>query len=144
MQDFFDNTIIVHASQGAVTRILENPLHLTDWDSEIRLVQPNNTGGDYTILRTGDAVNTSERLVIRHPNPDIITYDVRGDKLSYRVEFSLNATEAATVITEHVDVAAGSLPLTLFRPIAKHAFQKNLQALAQFAERWSTDIAQRL
>lgn len=146
MQDFFDNMITVHASSRDLLNILANPKFLTQWDREVARLDSESENRYFTIVRTQDAINTTERLTINQID-DTIIYDIQGDRLSYQVQFTADSTRNITVLTERVLLNEHNLmhlPLPLLRPIAKHAFMENLRVLATLTENWSGDIEARL
>lgn len=143
MQDFFDNTIGVQARASVISQLLLNSAALVQWDPEIRSVSALNSDGEFELFRGHSAINRSEKLTIS-ANDTAINYRVKGDRLSYQVQFQLTAKGEMTVVNESVMVETSpklNVPLTLLRPIAQHAFMTNLRGLANLAERWSDSEA---
>ncbi|WP_282801655.1 hypothetical protein [Secundilactobacillus kimchicus] len=143
MQDFFDNTIGVQARASVISQLLLNSAALVQWDPEIRSVSALNSDGEFELFRGHSAINRSEKLTVS-ANDTAINYRVKGDRLSYQVQFQLTAKGEMTVVNESVMVETSpklNVPLTLLRPIAQHAFMTNLRGLANLAERWSDSEA---
>ncbi|MFD1672876.1 hypothetical protein ACFQ5M_12255 [Agrilactobacillus yilanensis] len=146
MQDFFDNTITSSASTNDILNILGKPRLLTKWDNEVRRLEPTGENQAFTIVRNQAAINTTERLTVRQI-ADTIIYDIQGNRLSYQVQFTVHTAASTAVLDQRVLIDKNNLPhlpLSLLRPIAKHALLTNLRALVVFAERWSADIEERL
>ncbi|MCI1987341.1 MAG: hypothetical protein LKJ69_12355 [Lactobacillus sp.] len=146
MQDFFDNTITSNASSNDILSILINPQLLTKWDSGVLRLDPNSEKQHVTIVRNRAAINTTERLTVSQIANTVI-YAIQGNRLNYQVQFTVNTAARTTILNQHVLTDKGRqphLPLSLLRPIAKHAFLENLHTLVILAEKWSTEIAERL
>lgn len=146
MQDFFDNTITSSASTNDILNILVNPRLLTKWDNEVLRLEPTGENQEFIIVRDQAAINNTERLTVSQI-ADTIIYDIQGNRLSYQVQFTVYTAASTAVLDQRVLIDESNLPhlpLSLFRPIAKHALLTNLRALAVFAERWSSDIEERL
>ena len=106
-------------------------------DRADRAAQPTGNERRYQIGREREAINQAEELTIGQ-SADLITYSVTGNRLSYRVQFQLTDNGGTTAVAETVLVDAKALPgipLTMLRPVTKHAFLTNLRALAVLAER---------
>ncbi|WP_261806262.1 hypothetical protein [Lapidilactobacillus luobeiensis] len=148
MQNFFDNTMTIQAEAATIGAILLDPSRLIRWNPAIQSIQPiqsnksshpNQPTGStrrYQIGRDREAINQSEELTISQ-NTDLITYSIQGERLAYRVQFKLIDNGPSTIVAETVMIdteALPGVPLTLLRPITKHAFLTNLRALAALAE----------
>ncbi|WP_461219104.1 hypothetical protein [Lapidilactobacillus salsurivasis] len=151
MQNFFDNTLTIQAEAATISAILLDPSRLIRWNPAIQSIQPiqpvqsnkssqtnqlTESTRHYQIGRDREAINQSEELTIGQ-NADLITYSVNGNRLAYRVQFKLTDNGSSTIVAETVLIdteALPGVPLTLLRPITKHAFLTNLHALAMLAE----------
>ncbi|WEV50873.1 SRPBCC family protein [Lactobacillus sp. ESL0731] len=133
-QKIFTNVRLVNQTQEQVQRFLLQPQSLLKWVPEIRITEQSSD--QFVIERTTEAPNKREQIKIISDN-DQVTYVSTQGKIAYRVEFQLSKQSGKTLIEESLylaDQVAGKLPLKLLKPIAKHAFNLNLNNLAQVLE----------
>ncbi|KRM90941.1 hypothetical protein [Liquorilactobacillus cacaonum] len=134
-QKLFTNKVVLNADIDKVKNVLNNPVNLIRWVPEISDV--TNTADGFAITRTEKAINKNEVISVVNKDNEI-EYQSVGDKIKYRILFSLGNENEQCVIKEKVYVSEElgiKLPFKLLKPIVKHAFKINLQHLAMFIEK---------
>jgi hypothetical protein len=134
-QKFFTNIVKVHADRGQVRRILQNPKHLLEWVSEIDSVVQDEQ--KFIITRKEHTFNHHETITVELKTNSIIYLSTEG-KFKYRIIFTVNSEDDHSIIQEDVYLTQEDnafLPLKLLKPIAKHAFNTNLNNLALLIEK---------
>jgi len=134
MKKLFTNLIVIEGKRDKVVEILLNIAELSTWNPAI-VATKKLTVDSFEIYRH-DGINLHEIITVRE-TADGVTYDSTGGKLEYRLEFSLLNEAGYTKVTENFYVSGKTkleLPLTLLSPIAKHAFNQNLDFLKKFSE----------
>ncbi|KRK45624.1 hypothetical protein N0K71_05640 [Dellaglioa algida] len=131
----FSNTISIESSKETIALLLQNPKFLLKWVPDIIQVDPLDDQ-KFNIRRTDSALNKNEQLSISTEN-DTISYQSTGGKLEYTLSFILTSNDTKTLVEECFYLSPNNhshLPLKLLTPIAKHAFNSNLQGLKKVIE----------
>lgn len=132
----FSNIISIESSKEKIALLLQNPKFLIKWVPDVIQVDPLNDQ-KFNIHRTESALNKSEQLSVSTEN-DTISYQSTGGKLEYTLSFILTSKGTKTLVEESLYLSKNNhsyLPLKLLAPIAKHAFNSNLQGLKMISER---------
>ncbi|AYE37813.1 hypothetical protein D1B17_03855 [Companilactobacillus zhachilii] len=133
MEKLFQNEILIKADKNSVQQFLLTAPNWLKWNWAIGKIEPvaKNT---YAIHRDVDALNKDEIVEIKALNNKIVCKSTTG-RLEYQLIFELAEQAGLTKITETLYPTNNlHLPLTLLAPIAKHAFNQNLQVLKDLLE----------
>ncbi|GBG93554.1 hypothetical protein LFYK43_00130 [Ligilactobacillus salitolerans] len=133
-QKLFSNVVVVGANQKQVWQFLINPQHLSDWAPSITLVGEGKSS--FTISRAEAALNQHEVISVEETEEGIKYTSTEG-RLEYEVFFSIVGEGNQTTIQEDVYIPEKAdlyLPVKLLTPIAKHAFNVNLNNLASLVK----------
>ncbi|TLQ04493.1 SRPBCC family protein [Pediococcus stilesii] len=136
-QKLFSNVVTVDAESKQVQQVLANPQYLLEWVPEITMVKQNDK--KFTINRAETALNQHEVVRVKR-NANEIRYVSTEGRLEYEIAFLITGEGKRTIIQEDVYVPEKAhlhLPLKLLAPIAKHAFNTNLNNLASLIEKIS-------
>lgn len=131
----FSNVISIKSSKEKISLFLKNPETLLKWIPDIIQVQPIGNN-NFSIYRTDSALNKNEEISVSSKN-DTIYYESTGGKLKYTLIFNLTSKNATTLLEENFYLSENEhshLPLKLLMPIAKHAFNSNLQSFKRIIE----------
>lgn len=134
-QKIFTNVVLVSASQKEVRGILLNPQFLSKWVPEITTVTTQENQ-KFIINRASGAFNQHELITIVQEANSIKFQSTEG-KVEYQIVFTVNEENEHCTIQEDVYLSPETnvhLPLKLLAPIAKHAFNTNLNNLALLIE----------
>jgi len=133
MKKLFKNEILIKADKATVKKFLVDAPNLLKWNWAIGSIE--EIGGNiYAIHRDVDALNKDEIIEVKQNNNEIIFRSTTG-KMEYQLVFELNEESGFTRITEQLYPTNNTkLPLALFAPIAKNAFNRNLHALKNLLE----------
>lgn len=126
--NLFQNDVWVAVTPATVRAALVNVPQLVVWNPEIGQVTATPTG--FTLTRTTAALNRTETVTI-HSAPNRVSYQSRGDRLDYRLVFDLVPRDGGTTLRETFTPETAAPWLTWLAPVAKRAFQRNLQQLAR-------------
>ncbi|MHC9537370.1 SRPBCC family protein [Dellaglioa sp. BT-FLS60] len=134
-ESLFSTIISIETSKEKVALFLQNPKFLLKWVPDIIQVDPL-TDKKFSIHRTDSALNKNEQISVNIEN-DTIFYQSTGGKLEYTLSFILTSEGTKILVEERLYLSKNSnthLPLKLLTPIAKHAFNANLQGLKKVLE----------
>lgn len=135
MKKYFTNSITTGVARDEVESVLLNVEQIMAWNPSISKVVPIDIN-TFSIHRDQKAIVNDEIISVAKDNGKIIWYS-HGKKLEYKLVFELLASGQQTVITETLFVVDdGYLPLGLLRPIAKNAFNHNLQMLGELCDKF--------
>jgi len=137
MQELFTNSLLIKVQTETLAKILLDMSSLMQWNPGIAEVSELSEDS-FAIHRTVAALNKNEIITLSQTDNQII-YQSTGGKLAYQLIFTLSGVKNYTTVVEKMFVADKNnlnLPLTLLGPIAKHAFNQNLQSLKEIAEIW--------
>lgn len=101
-QKLFTNKVVLNADIDKVKNVLNNPVNLIRWVPEISDV--TNTADGFAITRTENAINKNEVISVVNKDNEI-EYQSVGDKIKYRILFSLGNEKEQCVIKEKVYVS---------------------------------------
>lgn len=128
MKKLFTNEALIKTFKETVKNSLLNVEQLYRWNPAIAQIKPL-TDNSFVIYRQVAAINSVEKLTISQVEDKVI-YQSTGGKLEYQLIFELNVQKEATILKETFYVSENSdLPLILFAPILKNAFNRNLKSL---------------
>ncbi|WP_119326523.1 hypothetical protein [Companilactobacillus musae] len=128
MKKLFTNEALIKTFKETVKNSLLNVEQLYRWNPAIAQLKPL-TDNSFVIYRQVAAINSVEKLTISQVEDKVI-YQSTGGKLEYQLIFELNVQKEATILKETFYVSENSdLPLILFAPILKNAFNRNLKSL---------------
>lgn len=128
MKKLFTNETLIETSKETVKNLLLNAEQLYRWNPAIAQIKPL-TANNFVVYRQITAINPTEKLIISQVEDKVI-YQSIGGNLEYQLIFELNAQAQATSLKETFYASENNnLPLTLFAPIAKNAFNRNLESL---------------
>lgn len=134
----FTNATIIKANQNIIYKVLKNPEYLLKWIPDITNISKSNDENlTFTIIRSSSSLIPREVIKITEKNNTVI-YNSINDRLEYQLIFSfLNTENEDTKIQEELIIQKNNLylPLKLLSPIAKRAFQNNLENLVNFIEK---------
>ncbi|MFC6176918.1 hypothetical protein ACFQAV_08700 [Companilactobacillus huachuanensis] len=134
MQKLFKNEILIKADKDTVKNFLVKAPNLLQWNWAIGSIKEINED-TYAIHRDVDALNKDEIVEIRQDNKDKIIFQSTTGKLEYQLIFRLSEESGYTRVTEELYPTNNlKLPLGLFSPIVKNAFNKNLHSLKNLLE----------
>ena len=135
MKKYFTNSITTGATRDEVESVLLNVEQIMAWNPAISKVVSININ-TFSIHRDQKAIVNDEIISVAKDDGKIIWHS-HGKKLEYKLVFELLASGQQTVTTETLFVVDdGYLPLGLLRPIAKNAFNHNLQMLGELCDKF--------
>ena len=132
MRQLFTNSVVIKGSKKMIGEFLSQAGLLMKWNpaiSDVKKIGENS----FAIHRDGDALNKDEIISITKTNGRIV-YTSTDGKLEYRLVFDLTDENGQTLVKEAMLITNENylhLPLTLLAPIAKYAFNQNLNILRQ-------------
>jgi hypothetical protein len=139
MKKYFTNSTITDATKNEVESILLNTRQIMAWNPAISSVTQIDTN-TFSVHRAQAALVNDEIISVIKEKGKIILYS-RGGKLEYKLIFELSAKTQQTVITETLFIVDDEhLPLVLLRPIAKNAFNHNLQMLGKLCDKFVSQL----
>lgn len=108
-------------------------LQLMRWNPAISSLK-NGTNNSFIIHRNDPAINSDEVLTIESKDQQVSYHSTNG-RLEYQLTFNLVEKAGYTLVTEDFYLLKGaSLPISFLRPIAKQAFNRNLNGLKRIIE----------
>ncbi|OFI49424.1 hypothetical protein BG261_02270 [Floricoccus tropicus] len=130
MEKLFENKTVISADIDEVKNILASS-NISQWaydisgstecgDDLLELKRPKKTFNGREILNITDGGNE-------------VFYDIKGDKLDYKIKFELTSIGNSTLINEIFYVESRKsfmIILKIMKPIIKKEFMKNLNTLA--------------
>ena len=139
MKKYFTNSTITGATKNEVESILLNTRQIIAWNPAISSVTQIDTN-TFSVHRNQVALVNDEIISVIKENGKIILHS-HGGKLEYKLIFELSSKSQQTKITETLFVVDdGHLPLVLLRPIAKNAFNHNLQMLSKLCDKFVSQL----
>ncbi|ALB28493.1 hypothetical protein [Companilactobacillus heilongjiangensis] len=134
MKKLFENEILIKADKNTVKKFLLEVPNLLKWNWAIGNIK-EISDRTYAIHRDVNALNKDEIVEIKQNNSDEIIFQSTTGTLEYQLVFQLNEESGFTRITEQLYPTNDlKLPLALFAPIVKNAFNQNLHALKNLLE----------
>ena len=134
MKKLFENEILIKADKDTVKKFLLEVPNLLKWNWAIGNIKEIGER-TYAIHRNVNALNKDEIVEIKQNNGDEIIFQSTTGTLEYQLVFQLNEESGFTRITEQLYPTNDlKLPLALFAPIVKNAFNQNLHALKSLLE----------
>lgn len=139
MKKYFTNSTITGATKNEVELVLLNIGQIMAWNPAISSVTQIDTN-TFSVHRNQVALVNDEIISVIKENGKIVLYS-HGEKFEYKLIFELSSKSQQTVITETLFVVDdGHLPLVLLRPIAKNAFNHNLQMLSKLCDKFVSQL----
>jgi len=139
MKKYFTNSTITAATKNEVELVLLNIGQIMAWNPAISSVTQIDTN-TFSVHRNQVALVNDEIISVIKENGKIVLYS-HGEKFEYKLIFELSSKSQQTVITETLFVVDdGHLPLVLLRPIAKNAFNHNLQMLSKLCDKFVSQL----
>ncbi|WP_338216692.1 hypothetical protein [Companilactobacillus muriivasis] len=133
MKRLFENEILIKADKNIVKKFLVEVPNFLKWNWAIGNIKEVGER-TYTIHRDVDALNKDEIIEVKQDNNEIIFQSTTG-KMEYQLVFELSEESGFTRITEQLYPTNDlKLPLALFAPIVKNAFNQNLHVLKSLLE----------
>lgn len=139
MKKLFKNEILIKADKKDFQKFILTAPNWLKWNWAIGKIETvgENT---YAIHRDVDALNKDEIVEIKAVDNKIICQSTTG-RMEYQLVFELTDQAGLTKVTETLYPTNNlQLPLTLLAPIAKHAFNQNLQVLKELLEAQVTKL----
>lgn len=139
MEKLFQNEILIKANKASVQQFLLTAPNWLKWNWAIGKIDKvgENT---YSIHRDVDALNKDEIVEIKAVDNKVICQSTTG-RLEYQLVFEIIEQAGFTRVTEALYQTNNlQLPLKLLAPVAKHAFNQNLQALKNLLESQVTKL----
>ena len=139
MKKLFKNEILIKADKKDFQKFILTAPNWFKWNWAIGKIETvgENT---YAIHRDVDALNKDEIVEIKAVDNKIICQSTTG-RMEYQLVFELTDQAGLTKVTETLYPTNNlQLPLTLLAPIAKHAFNQNLQVLKELLEAQVTKL----
>jgi len=134
VKKLFENEILIKADKDTVKKFLLEVPNLLKWNWAIGNIKEIGDG-TYAIHRNVNALNKDEIVEVKQNNSDEIIFQSTTGILEYQLVFQLNEESGFTRITEQLYPTNDlKLPLALFAPIIKNAFNQNLHALRSLLE----------
>ncbi|ATO55798.1 hypothetical protein ATO00_11875 [Loigolactobacillus coryniformis subsp. coryniformis] len=125
----FTNILDVTTSMTGIQALLADPRRLHEWVPDIQSVTA--VAAQFQVTRGAGALNKHEVITVTNSGT-MITYHSRQGWLEYDLVFTLRQVTAGVQIQEDLYLLdENNLPLSLLAPIAKYAFNVNLERLAQ-------------
>lgn len=132
MKKIFENSTYISAGSDQVREVLANPARIIQWVPEIKIKKIDDK--TFQIIRNQSAINRFEQISIENTINQVIYHSI-GGKIEYQLIFKFDAENNGTkVVEEFFLINHVKLPLILFKPVIKHAFNLNLQNLAKLME----------
>lgn len=133
MKKLFKNEILIKADKATVKKFLVEAPNLLKWNWAIGSIEEISEH-IYAIHRDVDALNKDEIVEVEQDNNEVIFQSTTG-KMEYQLVFELKEESGFTMITEQLYPTNNTkLPLALFAPIVKNAFNRNLHTLKNLLE----------
>ncbi|WP_338232501.1 SRPBCC family protein [Companilactobacillus muriivasis] len=134
MKKLFKNEILIEADKNTVKKFLVEVPNFLKWNWAIGNIKEVGER-TYAIHRDVDALNKDEIVEVKQNNSDEIIFQSTTGTLEYQLVFKLSEESGFTRITEQLyPTNVLKLPLALFAPIVKNAFNQNLHALKSLLE----------
>ncbi|WP_395318103.1 hypothetical protein [Fructilactobacillus frigidiflavus] len=129
MKTIVENEVFIPVEPQQVIEKLANLGDLIRWIPDVKVSEiDENT---VSITRNSAAVNHNE-ILSRQVEGDQVIYTSTGGRIEYVLAFKVCSENNDTIIVEEFILTNEiNLPITLFRPVIKHAFKVNLQNLAK-------------
>ncbi|MBO0432901.1 SRPBCC family protein [Enterococcus sp. DIV0660C] len=130
----FTNVVTVNQKKEVVETFLGDLKNILKWNDEIAVVAEVEEG--FKIERVSQSLNDSELVKVEHKDNKIY-YHSKGNRLNYDVIFECTSLGDKTELSETVylpENVDSHLPISILKPIVKHAFGSKLYILAKTLE----------
>ncbi|WP_225420381.1 SRPBCC family protein [Lapidilactobacillus bayanensis] len=130
----FSNVALAQTTLAAVHQILDDPQALLRWVPDVKTV--TRAADSFNVSRSSSALNDQENIRVER-SENKVRYISTGGRLSYQLLFTLTAENGRVAIQEDLlvdETANRHFPLRLLAPIAKQAFNENLNRLVGLIE----------
>ncbi|CAJ1193582.1 hypothetical protein LCR01_00770 [Companilactobacillus crustorum] len=133
MKKLFTNTVLIKENLSKVQQVLMDGPQLMRWNPAISSLK-NGTNNSFIIHRNDPAINSDEVLTIESKDQQVSYRSING-RLEYQLIFNLVEKVGSTLVTEDFYLLKDeTLAIVFLQPIAKQAFNRNLNGLKRIIE----------